>query len=31
MDEIEIVEYNSNWANMFEEEAESIREVVKKI
>ncbi|MEO1186025.1 MAG: GrpB family protein [Cyanobacteria bacterium J06636_27] len=30
MDEIEIVEYNSNWTNMFEEEAESIRKAVEK-
>ena len=30
MDEIEIVDYNPNWANMFEREAEAIRGVVKK-
>ena len=30
MDEIEIVEHNPNWANMFEQEAESIREVLRK-
>ncbi len=30
MDEIEIVEYNPNWANMFEHEAESIRKALGK-
>lgn len=30
MDEIEIVEYNPNWANMFEKEAESIRKALRK-
>ncbi len=30
MDEIEIVEHNPNWVNMFEQEAESIRTVVGK-
>lgn len=30
MDEIEIVDYNPNWVNMFEREAESIYKVVEK-
>lgn len=30
MDEIEIVEYNPDWANMFEQEAESIRTALGK-
>lgn len=30
MDEIEIVEYNADWANMFEQEAESIRQALGK-
>ncbi|MCJ8282326.1 MAG: GrpB family protein, partial [Rivularia sp. ALOHA_DT_140] len=30
MDEIEIVEYNPNWKNMFDSEAESIYKAVEK-
>ncbi len=31
MDEIEIVDYNPDWANMFEREAESIRKALRNL